>query len=884
MEGASASFSIAASGTAPLQYQWRRNGTNIAAASSSTLTLATVALNENGDSFSVVVTNSAGSVTSAAAVLTVTAQPPPPPTAPTITVQPQPQLVSVGGSAVFSVTAAGTEPLEYQWRRDGVDIPGAMAGNLILTSLTLADDGASISVVVANAAGSIESTAALLTVIQPPVAPLITQDPQSIAVPIGGDATFSVTATGIPTPQYQWRRNGADIAGATSATLTVPSVTLFMTGQVFTVVVSNVEGTVTSAAAVLTVNPPPVHATVLSLATNDLIYDRFRNLIYASVPANDSVAIIDPTTGTVQTSIPVGDNPGVLAISDDSHYLYVGLEEDPTVERVDLVTRSVDLSIALTPLLPQLSPAFALDIAVAPGSPRTIAVSQRYDPAFTPPFAGIAVFDDATRRGPLSSSMSGPIEFGASAARLYGYDDQTSAYSLHLMTLGAGGLSTQLSLSNLIMGIDVDVKYEAGFMFSSSGSIIDPEFRTLFGSFPVDGIASAVRPDLTRQRVYFLANPAGEWQVQSFDTATFTPTGFLETSDNAATAGSLIRCGFDGLAFLTSNGQVHIIAIGSLQLPPPPADPGPGVMSLATNDLVHDATRGVIYASIPGKVPTHGNSIAAIDPVTETVLRYVFVGSEPNKLAMSDDSQYLYVALDGAPLIQRIALDMFENDATIVLSPNGRGIYVADMQVLPGSTDSIAVSRRNCCFSPSQLGVAVYDSGTPRANVGFSDSVLIAFGASAARLYGYDTASTLHGFQRMTVTAAGVTLDDDMSGLLTGDASDASELKYDGGLLFVNALAIDPEARVVARTFAATGAPRSVVPETPGNRVFILTTPAASTWRIESFNMTSAAAQGTVTITDGAASAGSLVRWGADGLAFRTASDRIYLRRIGDLQ
>lgn len=143
-EGDATSFSVNASGTAPLQYQWRRNGINIAAATSAALNLPSVALNENGDSFTVVVTNSAGSVTSAAALLTVAALPPTA-TAPAITLQPRPESALVGGSATFSVTATGTAPLQYQWLRDSVDVPGANASALTLNSLTLTDNGASFS-------------------------------------------------------------------------------------------------------------------------------------------------------------------------------------------------------------------------------------------------------------------------------------------------------------------------------------------------------------------------------------------------------------------------------------------------------------------------------------------------------------------------------------------------------------------------------------------------------------------------------------------------------------------------------------------------------------------------------------------------------------------
>ena len=107
VEGANASFSVTASGTAPLSYQWMFNGAVIIGATGTSLTLTSVQPT-NGGSYAVVVTNLAGSVTSAVAVLTVLVPP-------LITAQPTNLNVLDGTNAGFSVTAAGTAPLGYQW-------------------------------------------------------------------------------------------------------------------------------------------------------------------------------------------------------------------------------------------------------------------------------------------------------------------------------------------------------------------------------------------------------------------------------------------------------------------------------------------------------------------------------------------------------------------------------------------------------------------------------------------------------------------------------------------------------------------------------------------------------------------------------------------------
>jgi Immunoglobulin I-set domain len=86
-------------------------------------------------------------------------------TAPTISAQPQGQTVTAGQTATFNVTAAGTDPLSYQWRRDGVTISGATEASLTTLPTSAPDSGAKFSVVVSNSAGTVTSDEALLTVV-----------------------------------------------------------------------------------------------------------------------------------------------------------------------------------------------------------------------------------------------------------------------------------------------------------------------------------------------------------------------------------------------------------------------------------------------------------------------------------------------------------------------------------------------------------------------------------------------------------------------------------------------------------------------------------------------------------------------------------------------
>ena len=242
------SFSVTATGTAPLGYQWRKGGMDLSGKTAATLTIASCVAGDAG-SYDCVVTNLAGTDTSAAATLTVR-------TLPTITTPPASQTIVQGNPVTFSVVAAGTGPLAYQWQRATTNLPGATGTSYSIPSVALSD-AASYRVVVTNLAGTVTSTAATLTVQS---APKVTGDPTSQTVNQGDTANFTVTATGTPTPTYQWRKGGTALPGKTAATLSLTSVLPADEGS-YDCVVSNVVSTATSAAATLTVRVPPTVTT-----------------------------------------------------------------------------------------------------------------------------------------------------------------------------------------------------------------------------------------------------------------------------------------------------------------------------------------------------------------------------------------------------------------------------------------------------------------------------------------------------------------------------------------------------------------------------------------------------------------------------------------------
>ena len=248
--GQSATFSVVATGTAPLTYQWFMNSARRQDTNSNTFPIAAATAGQTGAQIYVTVTDAAGSATSATVTLTVDA----------------------------AATTADDHAAACQRHRDGGtagDIFGDGDGHRA-TDLSMvhewhgeperiralsrlrrrlpAQSGAQIYVKVTNAAAAPTSNTVTLTVNPPaPTAPAITQQPANATVTAGQPATFTVTATGTAPLTYQWFLNGSAV-GTNSNTYSISQTTLAQTGAQIYVTVTNAVNTATSQTVTLTVN------------------------------------------------------------------------------------------------------------------------------------------------------------------------------------------------------------------------------------------------------------------------------------------------------------------------------------------------------------------------------------------------------------------------------------------------------------------------------------------------------------------------------------------------------------------------------------------------------------------------------------------------------
>ena len=267
--GYPAVFTVAASGSGTLTYQWYVNGSAAAGATGTSYNTGATVAADSGKSINVTVTSAFGAVTSNPVKLTVSSD-----AAASINTQPQPQTAVVGQAASFTVVAGGSPQLAYQWYVNGAPVNNGTQSTYVTPILTTAGTS-SVYVVVTNPLNQVQSTTVALTVAAPVAVSIVTQ-PQGQIVPVNQPVQLSAAVAGSAPYTYTWRFTPAGGAASilvsntqTSGIIayTVPAMSSFTVGA-YSVTVNNAAGApVTSAPAQLTLAPPGINLALNRVAT-----------------------------------------------------------------------------------------------------------------------------------------------------------------------------------------------------------------------------------------------------------------------------------------------------------------------------------------------------------------------------------------------------------------------------------------------------------------------------------------------------------------------------------------------------------------------------------------------------------------------------------------
>lgn len=178
---------------------------------------------------------------------------------PTIVTPPMDQTICAAQPVTFSVAATGAGTLSYQWRKNTVNIPGAVGNSYTIPAISNADAGAYDVIVTATCGATISSATSATATLSVNTVPVITTNPASQTVTSGAGVSFNAAASGTPAPTVQWQEssdgvNFTNISGATSTGYSFTA-TSAQNGRRYRAVFTNPCGTATSSAATLTVNP-----------------------------------------------------------------------------------------------------------------------------------------------------------------------------------------------------------------------------------------------------------------------------------------------------------------------------------------------------------------------------------------------------------------------------------------------------------------------------------------------------------------------------------------------------------------------------------------------------------------------------------------------------
>ncbi len=744
---------------------------------------------------------------------------------------------------------------------------------------------------------------------------------------------------------------------------------------------------------------------VLSLPARDLCWDESRSLLYASIPASaggtnaNQVVAIDPVGLRVERRLTGVENPARLALTSGGEFLYAAVNGGFTIARIEPSSMTVESTFAVG-TDPRYGTLYVDDMCTVAGQPNLLVVSQ-YRTSVSPRHNGVAAYDNGVVLANITQDHTGSnvIEPSADPTLFFGYNTESTEYGFRHLRLTAEGMTQVQVAGGLFSGFSADFRTAGDIAVNGSGVVVDgPRMRRL-GTLGLPTGTALVCADASLGRAYFLEHQttfstSAYNKLSAHDLQSLYLVKRITLPIDATAPGGFVRWGRHGLAFAT--GSSVVIITSSLLVPSDPpvdlvatmeANPQPAqinepltytlhimnsstneaanvvvgaslsgdqiiqsiaathgqpflsganvrlevdhlaaggevvltvvtrpqtpgslsctanaisgardpdfsnnlasasvsagydlrvdavsTMRLNANNLIHDSSRSLLWATIPSTVdPPLGRSIVSIDPVTGRISNPIAIGEDPvtRSIALSANGRYLYVGLSGSPEVYRADLQASPVTGTRIplgTSQWGSPNYAQDIVVLEGDGTSILVT------SSSDHAAAVYDGEVRRtARTGIYSVDRIERAEGTGLVIGYNNWTSGFGMTDLAVTPTGVSVARTVSNLISGYGLD---IKTSGTrLLSSSGLLVDASAMSLLGNLGVAGRPCL---DEVNQRAYLVNGNA-----LRAFDTATRQSVGNLPLP--VASTGDwareCVRWGRDGIAILGGDDKLYIAR-----
>ncbi len=318
-------------------------------------------------------------------------------------------------------------------------------------------------------------------------------------------------------------------------------------------------------------NSTPV--TILDIKTNDLVYDSISDRLYLSIKSTNgingnSIGVFNTQNNTLENTVFIGSEPGVLAISDDGQYIYTGLQGSPTVNQFIVGSQQAGIQFNLGS--DNFSgPYFAYDIAVMPGNPETVAVSRNVQGSSG--FYGTAIFDSGIERDINTASVypdndSYVIEFYNDSV-MFGYNNHSTGYDLNTLNIDSTGVYEVSNIGSLVQGFSINNMEVVGdrifFGYGAVVNVSDVNNPLLQGTFAE--ASGPVTYDDNYNLVCFVSKDYWEDEAyfKRYNPDNYILVDSIRINNLEGEILSVEHCGNGKYAFNTNEGKLVIVNAGA---------------------------------------------------------------------------------------------------------------------------------------------------------------------------------------------------------------------------------------------------------------------------------------------------------------------------------